>query len=310
MKGFTVIHGKRLLFRGVATALATPMKKGEVDFDALRTMLDYQKNGGVDAVVLCGTTGEAPTLCEEECCAILDCARAHLGNDFTIIMGTGTNCTESTLRRSRDAAAHGADALLLVTPYYNKGTFEGVFRHYMRVANEIELPLILYNVPSRTGVDLSLSQLQRLAAHSRIVALKEACGNFDKMARFMHDMGDSLTLYSGNDTQILPTLALGGMGVISVISCVLPRLTTLLCRAYFEGNHALACKLQSQLLPLADLLFAETNPAPVKAALSILGLCENELRLPLACISDDLYHKLEEELSRMIPLERTVDLSL
>ncbi len=301
---------RKPIFRGVCTALATPFKGGRVDFSALSRMLEHQMQGGISAVALCGTTGEAPTLEEEECIDILRCARECVGNRMTIIAGTGTNCTKSAKRRTENAVQCGADALLVVTPYYNKGTVDGVFAHYMEIASMSELPLILYNVPSRTGVDLSLELMHRLAVHPQIVALKEACGNFDKMARFIHELGSRYTLYSGNDSQILPTLALGGMGVISVVSNILPRRTALLCRAYFEGDTLLAATLQSELLPLIDLLFKETNPAPVKAALSMLGLCENELRLPLAPISPALERAIDAELSRLLPLEKETSVSI
>lgn len=295
---------RKPIFRGVCTALATPFKDGRVDFDALARMLEYQMQGGVAAVALCGTTGEAPTLEEEECIDILRFARKCVGERMLLIAGTGTNCTKSALRRTENAAKSGADALLVVTPYYNKGTADGVFAHYMEIASASKLPLILYNVPTRTGVDLSLELMHRLSVHPQIVALKEACGNFDKMARFMHELGSRYTLYSGNDSQILPTLALGGSGVVSVVSNVLPKRTTLLCRAYFEGDTLLAATLQSELLPFIELLFKETNPAPVKAALAMLGLCENELRLPLAPISLSLERAIEAELARLLPLEK------
>lgn len=299
---------RKPIFRGVCTALATPFKNGEVDYPALARMLEYQKAGGITAVALCGTTGEAPTLEEEECVRILRFARECVGDAMTIVAGTGTNCTKSAIRRTENAVREGADALLVVTPYYNKGTFDGVFSHYMEIASVSTLPLILYNVPSRTGVDLSLELMHRLSVHPQIVALKEACGNFDKMARFMHELGSRYALYSGNDSQILPTLALGGMGVISVVSNLLPRRTALLCHAYFEGDILLAATLQSELLPLVDLLFKETNPAPVKAALAMLGLCENELRLPLAPISPALERAIDTELSRLLPLEKDTEL--
>ena len=289
---------KEPLFTGVATALVTPFKDGNLDLMAYRKLLHQQKLSGVAALVIAGTTGESPTLTEREIATLLDIAREEVGASMKLILGTGGNHTENVLKKSREAASNGADGLLVVTPYYNKGTKNGIIRHYLTIADAVDLPMILYNVPSRTGVDLTLDILDKLSEHPRIVALKEANGNIDKTAETIAALGDRLTVYSGNDSQILPILALGGKGVISVISNVLPRETAALCRAYFEGDNRQARLLQIQLTPLIKLLFAETNPAPIKAALEIASIARNELRLPMAPIDDTLYEKIRCELQK------------
>ncbi len=299
-------HCKKPLFKGVATALATPFSCGEVDIAALRRMLIHQVSSGVDAIVLCGTTGEAPTLTEDEMIAILTCARQTVGNDFPLIMGTGTNSTAVTVRRSRAAEKHGASALLVVTPYYNKGTREGLVKHYLTVADSVDIPIIVYNVPKRTGVDISLDALKVLSAHPRIVGIKEASGDFDKMAECMRQFGDHFSLYCGNDSQILATLALGGAGVISVVSNVLPRMTGKICHAFFEGDHQGALEKQLDLLPFIRALFAETNPAPIKAALEASGLCDGSLRLPLDEVPTELKEFLRRELSSLLQKEKSI----
>jgi 4-hydroxy-tetrahydrodipicolinate synthase len=202
----------------------------------------------------------------------------------------------TVLKRSQDAAARGADALLIVTPYYNKGTKNGILRHYLTIAESTPLPICLYNVPSRTGVDLPLDTLQELAEHENIVAIKEASNSIDRVAEIISTTGDRLTVYSGNDSQILPILALGGQGVISVVSNLYPRLTAKICDAYFASDMSAAQFAQMKLLPIIKLLFAETNPAPIKAALEIASACQNELRLPMSPVSDSLYEKLKESM--------------
>ncbi len=290
---------KKPLFRGVATALVTPFSGGQLDLPALRRLLRLQMEGGVDALVLCGTTGEAPTLTEGEMCQVIATAKETVGEALPILVGTGTNCTDSTLRRSRMAAAEGANGLLVVTPYYNKGTREGLVRHYLTVAEAAAVPVIVYNVPTRTGVDISLDALRQLAVHDNIAGIKEAGGSFDKIAHCIGLLQDSLPLYSGNDSQILPTLALGGAGVISVVSNLFPRQTSALCRSFFEGRIQEAQRLQLGMLPLMQALFADTNPAPVKAALAQMGLCSQELRLPLFPVDEPLQQRLEQELDKV-----------
>ena len=288
---------KKILFKGVATALISPFKDGELDLLSYRRILQNQKNGGVSALVIAGTTGESPTLTEKERAVLLETAREELGTSLPLIMGTGGNNTEKVLQMSRDAKTHGADGLLIVTPYYNKGTKEGILTHYLRVAEEIGLPICLYNVPSRTGVDLSLETLEKLSGHENIVALKEAGNSIDRVAEISALLGNKLMLYSGNDSQILPILSLGGQGVISVISNLYPRQTADICQAYFSKENEEARRIQLRLLPLIKLLFSETNPAPIKAAMQILSMCENELRLPMSPVTPSLYNALKNAIA-------------
>ena len=285
---------KKVLFQGVATALVTPFKDGALDLKAYKKLLHLQKEGGVSALVIAGTTGESPTLTDKERATLLEVAREELGSSLPLIMGTGGNNTESVLKKSREAAAHGADGLLVVTPYYNKGTKSGIITHYLTLAEAVGLPICLYNVPSRTGVDLSLDMLETLADHENIVALKEANGSIDRVAETVELLGERLAVYSGNDSQILPILSLGGRGVISVVSNIYPRQTADICRTYFAQDTESARTAQLRLLPFIKLLFAETNPAPIKAALEIASICQNQLRLPMAPVSESLYGKLQK----------------
>lgn len=287
---------KKMLFQGVATALITPFKNGTLDLYTYKKILNQQKNGGVSALVIAGTTGESPTLTDYERAMLLEVAREEIGNSLPLLMGTGGNNTERVLQMSRDAKKHGADALLVVTPYYNKGTKNGIISHYMTLAEDVGLPICLYNVPSRTGVDLSLEILLKLSEHENIVALKEAGNSIDRIAEIVQLLGDSLSIYSGNDSQILPVLSLGGQGVISVVSNLYPRMTADICNRYFENDPCKAREAQLKLLPLIKLLFAETNPAPIKAAMHIASMCENELRLPMTAVSDALYQQLQKEI--------------
>ena len=284
------------IFQGVATALITPFKDQKLDITAYKKLLQQQILSGINALVLCGTTGESATLTEKECATLLATAQDEIGTQLPLIMGCGGNDTATVLKKSREAAAHGADALLIVTPYYNKGTKRGIIHHYLSVAESVDVPIILYNVPSRTGVDLSLDMIEELAMHPNIVAIKEASGNIDRIAQIIQKSDKNFSLYSGNDSQILPILSLGGKGVISVVSNILPSQTSQLCRSFFEGDIKNACRLQLKLLPLIQLLFTETNPAPIKAAMSIAGISQNELRLPMATIEAPLFENIKEKL--------------
>ena len=291
------------LFVGVATALATPFAEGKVDVAALKRMVTVQIEGGVQAIVLCGTTGEAATLTEKEKDTVLYTARETAGEAFPLIMGTGSNDTAVTLRRSQAAKANGANGLLVVTPYYNKGTKEGLVRHYLTVAEGVDLPLVVYNVPSRTGVDISLDTLERLCVHPNVRGIKEAGGNFDKMAECIRRFGERLPLYSGNDSQIIPTLALGGQGVISVVSNLFPHITSGICNDFFAGRIDSAREMQLRMLPLIQALFEETNPAPLKAALAACGRCSGDLRLPLYTVPAALEARLRQGISKLLPYE-------
>ena len=284
------------LFRGVCTALATPFKDGGIDWAALAELIEIQVAGGVAAICLCGTTGEAATLSDGERLQRVARAGELIGGRCDYVVGVGSPSTARSVSYARFAAANGADALLVVTPYYNKGTHDGITRHFHTIADSTDLPVILYNVPSRTGVDLTVGHLTEIAAHPNIRGLKEAGDSVSKLADFMAALGGKMQLYAGNDAAILPTLALGGSGVVSVLSNILPGEVADICRLFEEGKTEEARRLSLALLPLTHLLFAETNPAPLKCALSLLGLAEEEIRLPLSPVSETLREKMREAL--------------
>ena len=286
---------KKTIFTGVATALVTPFSGGEVDYAALERLIEQQIAAGVPAIVIGGTTGEAATLSDSERYELFRFAGERIRGRAVLVLGTGTNDTRVAINHTKQAEELGCDGALLVTPYYNKGTEEGVYRHYMAVANATSLPLILYNVPSRTGVNLGINLLRRLAEHERIVAIKEAGDSLDRLVA-LAELTDRLTLYSGNDSQIYPTLALGGAGVISVVSNIFPRECCDICRLYSEGRYKESLAIQHRLMPLISALFTETNPAPVKYAMSRLGLIGEELRLPLAPVRESTRRMIDEAL--------------
>lgn len=272
---------KKIIFQGVGTALITPFIDGEIDYAALSALIDYQIEGGVDALVIGGTTAEAATLSDEERYKLYTFAKGKIAGRTKLVLGTGTNDTRVAIAHTKFAERLGCDGVLLVTPYYNKGTETGIEKHYLSIAESTNLPIILYNVPSRTGVNLGFNLLERLANHPNIVALKEASDSVDRLVT-LATMGERLRIYSGNDSQIYPTLALGGIGVISVMSNLMPKTTHHICQSYFEGEEDEALRLQFKLLPLIKALFMETNPTPVKYAMAMRGLCSPEVRLPLA----------------------------
>ena len=283
---------KHELFSGVCTALVTPFFDGKLDLDALSELIELQIEGGVAALCVAGTTGECATLGEREFCRLVSHAVERVNGRIPVVVGVGTPSTDHSCRRASFAAAAGADFLLAVTPYYNKGTAEGIVRHYHAIAEAGDLPVIVYNVPSRTGVDLDVGMYRRIVAHPGIVAVKEAGGGFDRLLDLVSELGDRITVYTGNDQAILTAVALGAKGVISVLSNVLPRETVELTDAALSGRLAAAREVQYRLLPLVRALFAETNPAPVKCALELCGLISGELRLPLAPVSTELRERL------------------
>lgn len=272
---------KKEIFRGTATALITPFRDGEIDYDCLGRLIDIQISAGIDALVIGGTTAEAATLTDEERYRLFEFSAEKIDGKSKLIFGTGTNDTRVAIKHSKFAERVGCDGLLLVTPYYNKGTEGGIEKHYLFIAESVDLPTLLYNVPSRTGVNLGFNLISRLADHPNIVGIKEASDSTDRLVT-LASMSDKITLYSGNDSQVLPTLALGGLGVISVISNLLPREAKEMTDAYFGGNSARAREIQFRLLPLIQAMFMETNPSPIKYAMSLRGLCSPELRLPLS----------------------------
>ena len=271
---------KKLIFEGGATALVTPMRDGKIDYESVSKIIDQQIDGGISAIIVGGTTGEAATLTEKEKNELYSYAREKIGGRAKLILGVGTNDTAAVISRTADAERIGCDGLLVVTPYYNKGTFKGVTEHYKKIAESTDLPIILYNVPSRTGVNLTMSQLEELAKVKNIVAIKEASDSLDRLTELSF-FGDELYLYSGNDSQIYLTLALGGRGVISVVSNLYPREVSKMCKSYFDGRYQESYLTQKRLFGLIKVLFQETNPTPIKYAMSLSGLCSPEVRLPL-----------------------------
>ena len=285
-----------MLFQGLATALITPFRKdGSVDFDAYERLLEYQLKSGVDALLVLGTTGEPPTLSDKEKEEIIKFAVKVIGGRVPVIVGAGSNSTYNMAEACKRGAKYGANALLVVTPYYNKCTQEGLIEHYRAACEATDLPVIAYNVPGRTGVNIKPETAARLAEKlPRLVGLKEACGNMTQIletARLIN--GSSLTLYSGDDGLCLPILAAGGKGLISVASNPAPMLTGKLVRACLSGDYELGRQLQFALQPFFDALFCEVNPIPATKACALLGICEDEVRLPLTRMTETNAQKLE-----------------
>ncbi|HHD11537.1 MAG TPA: 4-hydroxy-tetrahydrodipicolinate synthase [Deltaproteobacteria bacterium] len=282
------------MFQGCFTALVTPFKEGKVDEDALKRLLEIQIEAGVAGVVPCGTTGESATLSYEEHNRVIELTKELTEGKIKVIAGTGSNSTAETIMLTRHAEEVGADAALLITPYYNKPTQKGLLEHYGKIAEHTSIPLILYNVPSRTGVNMLPETVARLSEFENIVGIKEASGDLDQVSQIIELTGEDFTVLSGDDSLTLPMLAIGGRGVISVTSNILPSEVSLLCKHFFDGNLEEARKLHQRLQPLNRIMFIETNPIPVKTALSMMGLIEEELRLPLTTITDANRIKLEE----------------
>ena len=272
---------KQTIFQGVGTALITPFTERGIDFDAYGRLLDYQMDNGVSALIVAGTTGEGSVLSPEEHRDLIVFTAERTQGRVPVIAGTGANDTAAAIRRTKAACAAGADAVLLVTPYYNKTTQRGLIAHFRAIADESEVPCILYNVPSRTGLNMLPETVAALAEHPRIAALKAASGNISQIAKTIRLCGDRMDIYSGNDEQTVPILSLGAKGVISVCSNVLPREMSEMCARWFRGDAAGAAEMQIRLLDLMNQLMIETNPIPAKAACAHLGFGENRLRLPL-----------------------------
>ena len=272
---------KKPIFTGVCTALVTPFLDGKVNYPMMELLLRRQLETGIKAVVISGTTGESPTLSDDEKLELFRRCKAYVGDEMLIIAGTGSNSTEHAVYLSKEAEKCGVDALLVVSPYYNKATPDGLIAHYLSIAHAVKLPVILYNVPSRTGVDIPVSVYKTLSRIPNIAGVKEASTDVVKITRIRAACGSDLPIWSGNDDMIAPIAALGGKGVISVLSNVLPKETVQLCQKFFDGDIAGAMEMQKQYLPLIDALFSEVNPIPAKAAMAAMGFCEDYLRLPL-----------------------------
>ena len=284
------------IFKGAGVAIVTPMyEDGSVNYDKLAELLEEQIAGGTDAIIICGTTGESATMSEAEHSKVIKFAIDKVAKRIPVIAGTGSNCTQTAIDLSKQAEADGADALLLVTPYYNKATQKGLIAHYTAIAESVSLPIIMYNVPSRTGCNIQPETAAYLAKHvENIVAIKEASGNISQVAKVKALAGDSLDIYSGNDDQVIPLLALGGIGVISVLSNVAPKQTHDMVMEYLEGDREKALKIQLDALPLIDALFCEVNPIPVKAALNLMGKEVGPLRAPLTVMEEEHQKKLAQ----------------
>lgn len=283
---------RKLLFSGVCTALVTPFLDGKVNFPMMEMLLRRQIDAGVKAVVICGTTGESPTLSDDEKLELFRRCKSYAKDDCLIIAGTGSNSTEHAVSLSKEAEKCGVDGLLIVSPYYNKATEEGLFAHYLSVAHAVKLPVIIYNVPGRTGVDIPVSVYKRLSGIPNIAGVKEASASITKIAEIRKEC-PNLPIWSGNDDMIVPTMALGGQGVISVLSNVAPLETSAMAQAALAGDFDTAAALQIQLLPLIKLLFCEVNPIPVKAAMKCIGFDCGGCRLPLTAMSEENENKLK-----------------
>ncbi len=278
---------KSTIFTGAATAVITPMKNNEVDYAAFGKLLDWQIDSGIDAIVVCGTTGESSTLTDEEHREAIRFAVERTAKRVPLIAGTGSNDTAYALDLTRFACDCGADAVLAVTPYYNKTTQKGLVCMYEAIANISTVPVIVYNVPSRTGVNIEPSTYAMLSEVDNIAAIKEANSDISKITETMSLVGDKLDLYSGNDDQIVPLMALGAKGIISVMSNLIPYETHLICEEFFKGNIAKSAELQFKYMPLIKALFCQVNPIPIKAAMAAAGFCENDIRLPLVEMDED-----------------------
>ncbi len=272
---------KKTIFTGAATAIVTPFKDGKIDYEAYTRLVEWQIAEGISAIVVAGTTGEGSTLTDSEHKDIIKYTVELVNRRVPVIAGTGSNDTSYAIELSKYADSVGVDGLLLVTPYYNKATQKGLIESFKAVADAVNTPIVLYNVPSRTGCNLTPESCAILAEHENIVAIKEASGNISQIAKLASLTKGKLDIYSGNDDQIVPVLSLGGKGVISVLSNLMPKETDMICKNYLSGKHEEALDAQLRLLPLIDALFCEVNPIPVKAAMAAMGYGENSLRLPL-----------------------------
>ena len=274
------------VFQGAATALITPLTPDGIDYKAFARLIDWQIAEGIDALVVAGTTGEASTLTDEEHREAIAFAVKQVAGRCPVIAGTGSNDTAYAVDLTRFACEAGADAMLVISPYYNKATQKGLIANFTAIADASDKPVMLYNVPSRTGCNILPATAAALAEHPNIVAIKEACGDLSQIAETARLTQGKMDLYSGNDDQVLPVLSLGGKGVISVLSNVLPAKTVAMCRKFFAGDVAESCRMQLELLPLIHALFSEVNPIPAKAAMAAMGFCEDYLRLPLTPMED------------------------
>ena len=285
------------MFKGVFVAIVTPFKNGKIDEEALRGLIDFQIAGGVDGIVPCGTTGESATLNHEEHDQVIRIAVDACKGKASVLAGTGSNSTQEAIQLSRNAKNAGADGLLQITPYYNKPNQEGLYHHFSSIADAVDLPIVLYNVPSRTSVNMVPETVVRLAKIKNIVGTKEASGSLQAISKIIHNCGKDFTVLSGDDPLLWPILAIGGKGIISVTANILPAKVAALCKAAAIGDIAGARSLHYDLMDINDSLFIDTNPIPVKAALHLMGKIENELRGPLIKLSKDTLERLKKAMA-------------
>lgn len=290
---------KDIIFKGCGTAIATPFKDGNVNLDEFKRLIKFQIENKADSIIVCGTTGESPTLSVDEKKELIKCAVETANKQVPIIAGTGSNDTKKAIEMSKIAEDLGADGLLIVTPYYNKCTQNGLIEYYKSIAKSVSIPIIMYNVPSRTGVNITPETCLELSKIPNIVAIKEASGNISQVAKIASICKDNLQIYSGNDDQILPVLSLGGIGVISVLANIKPSEVHKMCYDYFEGNTQSASKIQLENLSLINTLFDEVNPIPIKYALKQIGFDVGNPRSPLTPISSNLAEKLDKLLQNI-----------
>ena len=286
------------MFRGSIVAIVTPFKNGQVDEEAFRNLIEFHIANGTDAIVPCGTTGESATLSMEEHNRVVEITVEQVKGRVPVIAGTGGNSTHEAIELTRHAKEIGADATLQVTPYYNKPTQEGLYQHYKAILKEVPLPMVLYNVPGRTGVNMLPETVARLAEFEEVVAIKEASGNLVQMTQIMELAGDKITLLSGDDTILVPVLSVGGKGVISVVANVIPKETSQVVKLWEEGRVKESQELFLKIFPLCEAMFYETNPIPVKTALSLMGMIQEEFRLPLCNMGENNKKKLLDVMKR------------
>ena len=287
---------KKVIFKGCGTAIITPFTKDGINFEEFKKKIEFQIKEGVDSIIVCGTTGESSTMTLEERKETIKFAIDVANKRVPIIAGTGSNCTKSAIEMSKYAQSVGADAVLIVTPYYNKTTQDGLIAHYKAIANSIDIPIVLYNVPSRTGLNIAPKTCLELSKIDNIVAIKEASGNISQVAEIANLCGENLAIYSGNDDQVLPILSLGGLGVISVLSNIIPNDVHSMVQSYLDGDTKKATSIQLKTLKLTSSLFSEVNPIPVKAACNMIGFNAGIPRMPLIEMSNEGKEKLKKEM--------------
>ena len=289
------------IFKGAGVAIVTPFKDNlEVDYDQLEKLIDYQIDNGTDSIVICGTTGESSTMSHDEHIEVIRACAAHVNKRVPVVAGTGSNCTDEAIYLTKEAQKAGADAALVVTPYYNKATQKGLAEYYKTIAASVDIPLIMYNVPGRTGCNIAPATAAQIVKEAEnVVAMKEASGNISQVAELMNRTNGDIDLYSGNDDQIVPVMSLGGIGVISVLSNVAPKDTHDICAKYLAGDVKGSLELQMKYLDLCKALFCEVNPIPVKKAVELMGMCNGLVRRPLTEMEEENALKLAAEMKKL-----------